>query len=658
MKIKDIYPLTPLQEGIFFYWHVSENVYFEQSSYQVTGEVNVLLLQKAFDFIVSRHDALRTCFNNTIGDDILQVVVESTPSGFYYQDESQNKMFSLEDFKKLDKEKGFNLYKGSQIRLTVLKLSEDAFEFIWSHHHIILDGWSIGILINEFFYVYRCLLENKPITLSPSPKYSDYINWLMKLDKDKMASYWEEYLSGFHTHTGIPHFNPENKNKEETEGEAFHKISEKNKQDLIALCQQTGITENIFIQTVWSILLAKYNDTDDVVFGSVVSGRPSEVDRIEEMLGLFINTIPIRVKFNSKKNIKDILIENQKAYIQGIPNHYIQLAEIQSKSKLKHQLFDTIMVYENYPIQENLINGLDYSSQNALKVEAVKTYEQSNYDFVLMVLPGRDTIIRFIYNAQKYDHDFIENLKNHFELVYTKILENPDSLFSEIKNVKIPVAIKENHIKLQGYRVEINEIESILQQHKKIKNAIVLVDDTNNNKERLFAFYTSDERLIEKQLRAYLVKKMPSYMIPSKLIWIEEFPILNNGKINKEVLMHLGHQDAKNSEYSLPRNELEAKILSIWKTILQKELIGIQDNFFEIGGNSISLMKMVGLINKELNINLKILNAYQFTNIESLTSHIKEDIEPNLEKMDEKNSKSVDVLNQTMSILKNKQTVN
>ena len=273
-----------------------------------------------------------------------------------------------------------------------------------------------------------------------------------------------------------------------------------------------------------------------------------------------------------------------------------------------------------------------------------------------MVLPGNDTVIRFSYNAQKYDHDFIAEIKNHFERIYSKILKNPDSLFSEIKEVLDPVEKKDNEIKLQGYRIELSEIENALQQYKKIKSAIVLVDD-KENQEKLFAFYTSHEKLTEKQVRAYLVKKMPSYMIPSKLIEVEEFPIMSNGKINKEALIALAQETTKNTAYSLPRNELETKILSIWKIILQKEVIGIQDNFFEIGGNSISLMKMVGLINKELNINLKVLNAYQFTNIETLTSHIKEDIEPGLEKVDEKNTKSVDIVNQTMSILKNKQTI-
>jgi acyl carrier protein len=217
---------------------------------------------------------------------------------------------------------------------------------------------------------------------------------------------------------------------------------------------------------------------------------------------------------------------------------------------------------------------------------------------------------------------------------------------------------KDNQIKLHGYRIELGEIENSLLQHQKIKNAIVLVDKTNEEQKRLLAFYTGDEKIEERELKAYLREKLPSYMIPSKIIGVEEFPILINGKINTKVLINLGQETSKSEQHILPRNELEAKILRIWKTILSNENIGIQDNFFEIGGNSITLMKMVSLINKELKINVKVLNAYKFTNIETLTNHIKQDIEQSLEKVDEKISKSVDVVNQTMSILKKKQHIN
>ncbi|WP_264530611.1 non-ribosomal peptide synthetase [Flavobacterium sp. N502540] len=1058
MKIKEIYALNPLQEGIFFRWHVSENEYFEQSCYHIYGKVEVELLQQTFDFLVSRHDALRTCFNNTTVNDILQVVLDSVPSGFYYLDESTNENFSLENFKKSDQKKGFNLHKGSQIRLTVIKLKENVFEFIWSYHHIILDGWSIELLIKDFFYVYKCLLAGQGIKLPPPPSYSAYSKWLMQLDKKGIAAYWEEYLSGFETNTGIPFFNPGNQNSQEEEGKIFYTLAGKNKDSVTALCRKLGITENIFIQTIWGILLAKYNDTDDVVFGSVVSGRPSEVERIEEMLGLFINTIPVRIKFKSEETIKNILIDTQKDAIKSIPNHYIQLAEIQSKSNLGQQLFDTLVVYENYPSQEYEEDELVNSAQDTLQVAAVEAFEKTNYNFSLAIVPGIDTVLRFTYNAQKYSREFIENLKKCFEHIYLQVLENPDSLFSEIDlvageernrlffdfnretfeitannniicyfskqvlkhpnktavkyngeslsyqeldeksnklghyliqncgikendfvavalersemlivtilaifklgavyvpidihfpeerkkiivessqcvlvvhedtikefenssqhndaiNIEIkpsqiaytiytsgstgkpkgvmvthqnfsvllancrkkfgtdskahfpvlasnsfdifffevfyPLAIggtitvlssetiqdlallnkeiekinafhavpvlmrqlldyiidfdiadrfshvakvfmggeassnetledlfkifpnasihvlygptegtifitgqtylkkqksynpqligipnkgskiylldtannlvpigvpgeiciageqvangylnnegggrevfmtdffsrkklyktgdlarwnfdgviefigrKDSQIKLNGYRIELGEIEMALQEHETIKKAIVLADNQNEDQKRILAFYTGAEKLEERELRKYLQQKLPLYMIPSKIIWVDEFPILINGKTNAKALLRLGQQTTKSEQYTLPKTELEAKILNIWKTILGNENIGIQDNFFEIGGNSISLMKMVRVINKELDIDLKVLNAFKFSNIEALTNHITQDVEPNLEKVDEKNSKSVSIVNQTMSILKKKEQIN
>ena len=334
MKIEDVYPLSPLQEGMYYHWSNSPSSYFAQMSYQLKGALHVDMLEQSYQLLIERHAILRTSFTNKVGKELLQVVKKEGSSEFNFLDESADKSFSIEEFKKADQHKGFNLEKGSQMRLSVVRLAENTYEFIWSYHHILMDGWCAGILIKEFFYLYTCLVEGKKPVLPKVYPYSIYIKWLLKRDKKISYNYWRDYLSGYDTISALPKIT-------NTASATFHlekkrfALSAGLSQSIQSFCTETGITENTFVQTVWGILLSKYNAVNDVVFGAVVSGRPPEIEGIEEMVGLFINTIPVRIRFNKEQKVIDLLKEAQKEYINGINHHYTQLAEIQAESELE-----------------------------------------------------------------------------------------------------------------------------------------------------------------------------------------------------------------------------------------------------------------------------------------------------------------------------------
>lgn len=502
MKIKDIYPLTPLQEGIYFHWKISKSMYFEQSSYKIQGELHINYLKESYDNLIARHDVLRTCFLDNIGEDLLQIVQNEVPSNFEFIDIIGNATQTIESVKQDDIAKSFDLKKGSQMRLTVLKTSENHYELIWSHHHIIMDGWCIGILIGEFFAIYEGLLQGQKNTLPKAASYSEYVKWLMKNDKEKSLHYWDTYLDGFQGSNTLP-FHKQNTDAY-SPGEIFYTITGSLRDKLAVFCKQNSITENVFFQTLWAILLAKYNNTNDVIFGGVVSGRPAEIHDVANIIGLFINTIPVRVSLDNQTTIKQIALKIQEEAIKSLPYHYQSISEIQLKANGNQPLFDHIMVFENYLPAEAIASELSENKRTNITVLETEFYEGENYDFSLAIIPGKDISIRFTFNAEKYAKDNIENLKNHFEQVLNIAIENFDSSISEIEFLK--ESEKEAILSMSGHTT----LKDAPQEHTLVELFETVAREKQDNialvyGENQYSFEALD--LIANQFTSFLVEE-------------------------------------------------------------------------------------------------------------------------------------------------------
>jgi natural product biosynthesis luciferase-like monooxygenase protein len=435
--IEDVYPLSPLQEGLYFHWlsNPGSTAYFEQTSFQLKGKLTIKKVEESYRELIARHAVLRTFFTQEIGERLLQVVRKEVSADFNHQDIAGDEHFSIAAYKESDRKKGFDLNRGSQMRLTVLHLGDDTHEFIWSFHHIVMDGWCVGILIREFFQVYNSLIQNKPAALEKVYLYSTYINWLNKITPDESYAYWKNYLSGYDRITTLPKKLVNEKQNYKGE-EAIVTIDKEVRNRMRTLCAESGITENTFIQTVWGVLLAKYNNTNDAVFGSVVSGRPAEVEGIEKMIGLFINTIPLRVISKKEISIRQLLKEVQQSSIDGAEHHYVQLAKIQAESELSQGLFDHILMFQNFPVHEMMEQSMDaQSASEKITLLSSEVVEQTNYDFTLIVIPMDTFSIKFKYNANVYNEQVIEGLKRHLLYIIEQAIQDPDILIRELNLV-------------------------------------------------------------------------------------------------------------------------------------------------------------------------------------------------------------------------------
>lgn len=203
------------------------------------------------------------------------------------------------------------------MRLTVLSLGNSSYEFIWSFHHIIMDGWCVGILISEFYEILRSLQVESPLNLRAPIPYVNYIKWLESVDQNDSKEFWKEYLKGYSATTSVPF----KQTKEDQLSEFQYavqevEITEDLFKELTEFCQNLEITQSTLVHSVWGYLLSIYNGVNDVVFGSVVSGRPTELNDVEEVVGLFINTIPVRVKFDRTTTQNELLSNVQDAFIK------------------------------------------------------------------------------------------------------------------------------------------------------------------------------------------------------------------------------------------------------------------------------------------------------------------------------------------------------
>jgi putative pyridoxal-dependent aspartate 1-decarboxylase len=440
-NIEDVYELSPLQTGIYFHWmHESvAELYFEQLSYQLKyPSLKVDSVQKAFDLLLDRHAILRTSFSNELGPMPLQIVRKNVPGAFEYEQVSNalqgaDRESFVESQRRDDRLRGFDLTQHSQMRLKVLDFGNGEYEFIWSHHHILMDGWCMSILIGEFSQFLGAVEHNVTADLPKPAFYSTYIEWLSKLDTSASISYWKDYLQGYSNVTQIPFTQLSDGNGVYEEATRLFSIETATFDKINEVCKQAEVTQNSFVQGVWGYLMAKYNGVTDAVFGAVVSGRPPELHGVEHMVGLFINTIPVRVQFESTDTPLMVLKNVQEHTINSANHHYLNLSEVQAQSEVGRDLIKHILVFENYPVQDAIQDDAGAAAQQDLSIEKVELFEQTHYDFDIVVKPSASTIeIEFRFNRNKYEEAAIDRMVAHLKLVIEQFCFNVDKPLTQI----------------------------------------------------------------------------------------------------------------------------------------------------------------------------------------------------------------------------------
>lgn len=430
-NVADIYPLTPTQAGILFHTLRSpeEEVYFQQISCTLEGQLDITKFQHAWDEVVKRHPPLRTIFLWEGVDEPLQVVRETVTVPWEVIDlrgsTSQEQIDQLDKLRLAYRERGFNLTKAPILHMVLARLADERYVFIWNFHHILTDGWSTHQVFNEAFLIYEALVRGEMVAASPVRPFRDYINWLMQQDQEAAERYWVDQLKGFDEPTPFQVDKPP-QGKAIKHGEISLELSSSTSSALQQIAKGNRVTLNTLILGAWGILLSRYSGDDDVVFGTTLSGRPADLRGVESMIGMLINTLPLRIRVKEDDRFLQWLQHLQENQLKMRQYEYSSLAEVQRWSEIPpgQALFDSIVVFENYPVNE--------VGERSLQVKDVHYREQSNYPLALLVSPRDRLRLLVIYDQARFDPNIVERLLSYLHNLLAAIVENTDQKLGEL----------------------------------------------------------------------------------------------------------------------------------------------------------------------------------------------------------------------------------
>jgi hypothetical protein len=528
-NIEDIIALTPMQEGILFHYlrDKESEQFFEQLSLSISGTIDLRLFKKAWEFVIETNDVLRALFCWENVKKPLQIILKEHKLNLRYYDytifKDSEKKNLLKRIKIKDREEKFNLDKEVPFRITLYKIENDKYELIISNHHILYDGWSSGIILKEFFNAYHSLYYNNCLNRPKKNKFKEYVKWIHNQDKNKLRSFWNDFFKGYNDKTDLLIKNQNINKKKNVEHYQF-KFADELTFRLEHFAAEHKISLASILYGAWGGLLQKYNYFEDVIFDTTVSGRPTKVKGVENIVGLFMNTLPFRIKVTGDMSILEFL-NNINKMSQKREKYECTPVEIlnEFRNKSKNQLFNSLIVIENYPLDKILMK-----ENNLLSISSYSIHETTGYDLTIIITIFEGINIQFAFDKNLFD--------------------------------------KESIIRLTGHLITV--VKEIINKHGSTISAIDILMDNQVN---------------------------IGVNFDSKLL-----PKIESADMDYTSL-----------------NEVEKVLLNIWAEVLGKTP-GVNDDFFEIGGDSIALVRVYKQINDRFPEEIKVNDFFENPTIKKL----------------------------------------
>ncbi|QOQ76195.1 non-ribosomal peptide synthetase [Pseudomonas poae] len=432
--IEDVYPLTPMQEGLLLHTLLEPGtgLYYMQDRYRINSALDPERFAQAWQAVIARHEALRASFCWNVGEDMLQVIHKpgSTPIEYldWSADPESEQEPRLQALLKAEREAGFDLLNQAPFHLRLIRVGEARYWFMMSNHHILIDAWCRSLLMNDFFDIYMALGEGREAQLATPPRYRDYIAWLQRQNLAEARQWWQQNLQGFERTTPIPSDRPflrehAGHSGGMVVGDCYTRLDARDGAQLRELAQAHQLTVNTFAQAAWALVLRRLSGDRDVLFGVTVAGRPVEMPEMQRTVGLFINSIALRVKLpedHQRCSVRQWLSGLLDSNMQLREYEYLPLVTIQEHSELPkgQPLFDSLFVFENAPVE---VSVLDRAQSLNATSDSGRTH--TNFPLTAVCYPGDDLVLHLSYDQRYFDETTVQGMLGEFKRLLLALVQ-------------------------------------------------------------------------------------------------------------------------------------------------------------------------------------------------------------------------------------------
>jgi amino acid adenylation domain-containing protein len=436
-NLEDIYPLSPLQQGMLFHTLESpeSGVYFEQSVFTIQGQLDVVSFERSWQTVINRHSILRSSFLWRNLDTPVQAVYRRVDVAMEKRDwrgstaEVQGQL--LDEYLAFDRSTGFDLESAPLIRLALFRTDDDVYKFVFSRHHLILDRWSRSVVNKEVFACYEAFRRNEdPLLAKPHP-YGDYISWIAAQDQNAAEAYWRKNLEGLTGPTAIATY--EQRDDANDYGSEFDdqrlRLPESDGESLKEFARQNKLTLSTVVQAAWAMLLARYSGSSEVLFGVTMSGRSAALPDIESRVGLFINTLPLRTRVPRNATVIEWLRTLQVQQQELQEYEYCSLLDIHRWSEMPagQPLFQSLLVFENLPTNPRHKQG------DGLVIQGDRSYgSATGYPLTLIAAPGATLNLQLVYDRARFDAEFAGRILLHLQTILRGIVSASGQQVSDV----------------------------------------------------------------------------------------------------------------------------------------------------------------------------------------------------------------------------------
>jgi len=567
----------------------ASEVCIEQSHWVLLAELNVRAFERAWQRVIDRHAILRSSFWEGVNEPI-QIVYRQVRFSLIKEDwrglSAQAQQERLERFLETDKARDFNIAEPPLMRFALIQASDHQFEFVWTSHNLLLDGWSRSLLIDEVFSFYEAFRSGRDLNLEQSHPYHDYVAWLRKQDLAAATeTFWRKTLCGF---TGPTPLSIERETQATAEQESHYaeqqiSLSTQATAALRSLSRGRQVTLNTIAQGAWALLLCHYSGEGDVVFGSIVSGRDAELAGVESILGPLANILPVRVKVAPGTNLTSWLRQLQSEQVEQRQYEYNPLAQVQIWSDVSQEqrLFDTVLFFASHPLVTRL-----QGPEQLLEAHQLTYSARTHYPITVTVLPGAQWRISIAYDTRRFEREAMTSMLNHFRTLLEAMAKDPDHLLGDV---------------------------AMLTQSERAQVLYGL--------DKTVLGVTSSEGHPSKKLRRFPSDKTPGYTIASAFVFMDHLPHTANGNAQPNPASDAPRPELAR-DFTPPRNRFEEAVVSIWGEALGISQVGIHDNFFELGGHSLVATQIISRLSGHFELELPLRTLFENPSVAQLAEQI------------------------------------